>query len=217
MARPVIARPSLFALLVAVAFGALAAAALVGVLAYRAALGAPQTLARQTEQISAALERQARVAVSRADGPVLYVVGFRTCPSCIAFKASEGPWLKASGVQVRTVMFAPRETASVEEEAAAAELALTGSQRFLDAWTASPNPAGFYAATSLPPATSTPERAAALEANRKAVESLERALAANGRALAYPALFWRKEGAWRVMIGYSPEKAAAVRADLGVP
>jgi hypothetical protein len=216
MKRAAIARPPLLLALIALGFGALALAGAVAALAYRQALGEPQTVLREAEALGAALEG-ARWAPSRAEGPELYLVGFRTCPACIAFKQSEGPWLAASGVQVRSIIFAPRGRASPAEEAAAAELALNRSGRFLDDWFAAPDPAAFAAARALPPPDATPERAAALEANRATVETLERVLKADGGAIAYPALFWRKDGEWRLMLGYSPEKAARVRAELGVP
>lgn len=216
MKRAAIARPRLLLVLIALGFGAMALAGGLAALAWRQALGEPQTIAREAEALGAALEG-ARWAPSRAEGPVLYLVGFRSCPACMAFKESEGPWLAASGVQVRTILFAPRGQASPAEEAAAAELALTRSGRFLNDWFAAPDLAAFAAARALPPPDAAPERAAALAANQATVEALERILKANGVAIAYPALFWRKDGEWRLMLGYSPEKAASVRAELGVP
>ena len=97
-----------------------------------------------------------------------------------------------------------------------AEIARTRDYALWQRWYAV-SPETFYEAEPLPPsADGDPTREALLNAERARVDALADLMAAQGRDLFIPAMFWRDRtsGKWMVYVGYEAEGFAAVRASL---
>jgi hypothetical protein len=158
--------------------------------------------------------------VHRGDtGPVLYVISFRSCPTCLAFKEAELHGLEDAGVDVRWIIYARRdregrERSSAAERAVQAELWLSRDWDLFADWYAV-DPATYYATAELPPAADEdPARAAAVEDARALVERLSDLYAENGVDLYIPSLLWQEDGTWKTYVGYDEQTFAPVRAAL---
>lgn len=156
------------------------------------------------------------------DGPVLYVIGFRSCPPCLAFKEAEYARLLADGADVRWLTYARKDRpdgtvrSKPGERAMVAEIARTRDYALWQRWYAV-SPETFYEAEPLPPsADGDATREALLNAERARVDALADLMAAQGWDLFIPAMFWRDRtsGKWMVYVGYEAEGFAAVRASL---
>ncbi|NWH09351.1 MAG: hypothetical protein HXY22_12035 [Alphaproteobacteria bacterium] len=183
--------------------------------------GIPFKVTAQAEDLAKALEAAPSVGLPDAKGPVLYAVGFRSCPTCLAFKAGEQERLIAQGVDLRWVMYARRDhegkpRSKPGERAMVAELWRTRDFALWQRWYAM-EPAVFYETQPLPPSADTdPARMALVDQSRMLVEKLADIAEANGQELAIPALFWRdsKTGQWMGSIGYSEKTFPLVRDSL---
>jgi len=153
------------------------------------------------------------------DGPVLYVVGFRTCTSCLAFKQAELEGLEDAGVDVRWIIYTRRDRegrqrSSTEERAVQAELWLSRDWDLFQDWYAI-DPDTFYVTSQLPPvAEEDPARTAAVEEARALVEALSDLYGENGVDLYIPSLLWQQDGQWKTYVGYEEASFAPVRAAL---
>ena len=154
------------------------------------------------------------------NGPSLYVITFRSCPSCAAFKDEEWGSLERAGVDIRWIVYARRDVdgharSLAPERALVAELVLNRSYPLLDAWLSASSPEAYYQTAQLPAAAeSSPERLAALEQSRALVDSLSAITSANGQELEIPSFFWRDTDGWHGMIGYDQAAFAQVKAAL---
>jgi hypothetical protein len=153
------------------------------------------------------------------DGPTLYVVSFRSCSTCLAFKAAELQGLEDAGVDVRWIIYTrrdreDRERSSAAERAVQAELWLNRDWHLFEEWYAV-DPTTYYATADLPPsADDDAERAAAVEEARALVEQLSDLYGENGVDLYIPALLWQQDGTWKTYVGYEETSFALVRAAL---
>lgn len=153
------------------------------------------------------------------DGAALYMIAFRSCPTCLAFKAGEHDVLTEAGVDIRYIVYARRdregrERSSTEERAVQAELWLTRDWSLFEAWYAT-DPDTYYVTAQLPPvAEEDPEREAAVEEARALVDQLAELYAANDIDLAIPTLLWQQDGVWMTYVGYDEATFAPVREYL---
>lgn len=182
-------------------------------------MAAPVALTAKADEIAALFEKASWVHKPGQTGPVLYVLVFRSCPTCAAFKAAEYERLLAAGVDVRWIAYAradregkPRSKPG--ERAMVAELWLNRRYEDLTRWYAKA-PDAFYAEDALPPdADAEPARTAALAASRTLVTTLDALYQENGLDLAIPTLLWKQDGQWMTYIGYSEKGFAPARAFL---
>ncbi len=177
-----------------------------------------EVLTAHTDEI-VELYENARWVHRGLDGPVLYVISFRTCPTCLAFKQAEFEGLEAAGVDVRWIIYARRDRegrqrSSTEERAVQAELWLNRDWQLFERWYAT-DPNTFYVTSQLPPvAEEDPARMAANEEARALVDRLSDLYAENDVEFAIPTLFWRQNGEWVTYVGYEETSFAPVRAAL---
>jgi len=200
-----------------------AAAAMPSVAVPPPAEGEPRAPTVNDEAIAAAVEGAGWVSKPGQTGPVLYVIviGFRTCPTCLAFHRAEHERLLADGVDVRWIVYAradrdgkPRSTP--QERAMVAELWLNRTWAAHEAWYAMQADT-FYGTMPQPPAADgDAARTAAVEAGRTLVSDLSALYAANGLDLAIPTLLWKDAttGTWMTSIGYNGETFWTVRLSL---
>ncbi|MET0546877.1 MAG: hypothetical protein ABWZ40_11245 [Caulobacterales bacterium] len=173
-----------------------------------------QALKAQPRTINPAVAGQFGATLAQADwassggtGPALYVVGFPTCPSCLAFKKTELKRFLAAKVEVRAIEFAPRrmDGASIEEEAMAAEVSRSRS------WASYLAPSGSYSGSS----TGDVEY---VERGRLTVAAIEADLKASRTNIAFPAFFWRIPGPkgdqWRYVLGSNAKATDNILAEL---
>lgn len=176
------------------------------------------TFATNADEVAALFENAPWVSAGN-EGPALYVLSFRSCPTCLAFKEGEQDALMEAGVDMRWLIYARRdregrERSSTEERAVQAELWLTRDWHLFQDWYYS-DPDTFYVTTQLPPvAEEDPIRAAAVEEARALVDTLADLYAEDGIDLAIPTLLWQQDGVWTTYVGYDEESFALVRAYL---
>ncbi len=176
------------------------------------------TFATNAERIAELVQNAPWVSAGN-DGPVLYVLSFRTCPTCLAFKEGEQDALMEAGVDMRWIIYARRdregrERSSTEERAVQAELWLTRDWHLFQDWYYT-DPDTFYVTTQLPPvAEEDPRRSAAVEDARALVDTLAELYAEDGIDLAIPTLLWQQDGVWTTYVGYDEASFAPVRAYL---
>ncbi len=167
------------------------------------------------DEIVALFENAPWVSAGRG-GPPLYVISFRTCPTCLAFKAGEQDALIEAGVDIRWIIYARRdregrERSSTEERAVQAELWLTRDWHLFQDWFYT-DPDTYYVTEQLPPvAEEDPVRSAAVEEARALVDTLADLYAAEGIDLAIPTLLWQQDGEWMTYVGYDEDSFAPVR------
>lgn len=184
---------------------------------------APTALAEQPAAIEAALAEAGWVAL-QAGGPVLYVVGFRSCPACATFRAGAYAGLLADGADVRMITYARsdrdgRPRSSAPERALVAAVWRERDYALWERWHAIA-PETYYEREALPPSAESGAGADAVAASRALVTRLQDGLAANGITMAVPTLFWRDKasGALMVFVGYDAETFPLVRRSLlGLP
>lgn len=157
----------------------------------------PKTITRNQAEIVALLEPSGWVSPG-LDGPKLYMVGFRECSNCIAFKTDALPKLVEAGVEVRVIEFARRDRNGLEQSTAAeratvAELWINRSWALMRRWDAKPVEA--WTAQGIPPADGDIARTAVVNAGRDMVDKLTPLLKANGISFGTPVLiWWSKDG-----------------------
>ena len=153
------------------------------------------------------------------NGPRLYMIGFRSCPQCVRFKAESFPALHAAGVDTRVIEIAQRDAGGLslstpEERATVAELWIGRRWALLQAWEKVPPAA--WTAPGVAPADGDPVRAAAVEAGRDLVDQLKPLMARNGVGFAYPTLvWWTRDGRMRGCTCEKPHTYRFVLEELG--
>jgi|GEM_PF-1408106 len=176
------------------------------------------TLTERAEEI-ANLYQNAPWVHRAIEGPILYVISFRSCSTCLAFKEAELHGLEEAGVDVRWIIYTrrdreDRERSSAGERAVQAELWLNRDWHLFEEWY-EVDPTTYYATADLPPsADDDVERAAAVEEARALVEQLSDLYGENGVDLYIPALLWQQDGTWKTYVGYEETSFAPVRAAL---
>ncbi|MBI1237724.1 MAG: hypothetical protein GC199_00115 [Alphaproteobacteria bacterium] len=180
---------------------------------------APFTLTAQADAIAAALEGAGWVS-KQSGGPVLYVVGFRSCPACAAFRAGAYDALLAAGADVRFITYARadregKERSSAPERALVAAVWRDRDYGLWERWHAI-DPKTYYETQSLPPSAEDGAGGEAVAASRAFVTQLRERLEANGVTMAVPTLVWRdrQSGALKVFVGYDEETFGLVRESL---
>ena len=154
-------------------------------------------------------------------GPVLYVITFRTCSTCLAFKEAELHELEEAGVDVRWIVYTRRdregrERSTAEERAVQAELWLTRDYDLFKEWYAV-DPDTFYVTTQLPvwaEAEGEDHRLQLVEDARALVDNLSDLYAENDVDLYIPSLLWQQDGQWQTYVGYEEASFAPVREAL---
>jgi len=152
-------------------------------------------------------------------GPVLYVISFRSCSSCLAFKEAELHGLEEAGVDVRWIIYTRRDRPErarslPEERAVQAELWLNRDWDLFKEWYAV-DPGTYYETAELPVAAETSEeRLAAVNEARDLVDQLSDLYEANDVDLYIPSLLWQQDGEWVTYVGYEETSFAPVREAL---
>jgi hypothetical protein len=171
----------------------------------------PHDITRDQAEITRILEGAGWVSPGLT-GPKLYMVGFRSCPDCIGFKAEAFPALHAAGIDTRVIEVAQRDVnglakSTPAERATVAELWANRSWALMARWDKVPPEA--WTAPGIAPADGDAGRTAIVEAGRAMVDQLQPLLAKNGIRFAYPTLiWWTREGKMR---GCACEKAQTYR------
>jgi hypothetical protein len=170
----------------------------------------PKTITKNAAEITRLLETAGWVSPG-LQGARVYMISFRSCPDCVAFKQEHFPRLHEAQVDTRLIEFARRDYKGVPkstpiERATVAELWVNRSWALSERWDATPIDA--WKAQGIPPADGDVARTAVVEAGRKFNDDLKDLLKANGVALAYPTfIWWDKAGkmrtlAWREDVRY---------------
>lgn len=178
----------------------------------------PRDIEHDAAEIASLLEGAGWVSPG-LNGPRLYMVGFRSCPQCVRFKAESFPALHAAGVDTRVIEIAQRDSGGIslstpQERATVAELWIGRRWALLQAWDKVPPAA--WTAPGIPPADGDPARTAAVEAGRDLVDRLKPMMARNGIGFAYPTLvWWTKDGRMRGCTCEKPHTYRFVLEELG--
>lgn len=172
----------------------------------------PETLTVDVDLLEAALELAPWVSPGN-DGPVLWMIGHRSCDGCDSYIRSDFPTLHAAGVDTRVIYFAPEDTADADERAVLGEIGARRSWRVFTSWTAAAP--GTYAAREEIPVAEDPIRAAIITAGRRTRDEVNAVMRQNGFDTVYPLFFWRgDDGRWRVVSGDTTRGRRAIRVAL---
>jgi hypothetical protein len=181
----------------------------------------PKTITKHQAEIAQLLEKAGWVAPGNS-GPKLYMIGFRSCPDCIRYRAEEFPKLLKAGVDIRLIMVARRDKNGVvrstpAERTTVAELWLNRSWELAERWWDSPLET--WIAGDVRAADDDTARTAVVEVGRDFADQLAPLLADNGVShdLRYPTLiWWTKDGVMRACVCERPETWRFVRAEVGI-
>ncbi len=178
---------------------------------------APHTVRIDSAELAQALQQSPWVS-PRQEGPVLYKIGYRSCPDCIAWDRTELPHLIAAGVQTRIMLYARRKASTANERAMVAALACGRDWKMYARWTRDVE-AAYYHRYGVPPAPETDQRRrACLEQGRMARDRIAQVMNRNGWSMETPALFWQNhKGEWRFFMGNNASANRLIRRELGVP
>lgn len=153
-------------------------------------------------------------------GPILWVMGFRSCPWCTAFERVEAPKFLANDVDVRSFVFPPSNpatgavTASSEEQAVLAVLYAERQQSLLKDWFASNAPESFSRDNGFALAKDTPGGIASIQAAAAISRRLETAFARETESFGYPVLVWQRGAETRAAFGYRRHTGKGVFDEL---
>ncbi len=180
----------------------------------------PTEIKGQSAQIERLLQQAGWVSPG-LNGPPLYMVSFRACPSCIRYEAEEFPALQQAGVDTRVIMFARGpgeggiENSTVYERSTVAELWLNRDWGLHQRWMAT-RPPSAWTAPGIPVAEVGSARGAVVEGGRAFVEQLTGLLEPNGVDFATPMLIWRTRDGRLMACACGDERSwRFIRADLG--
>lgn len=181
----------------------------------------PHTITKHQAEISNLLQRSGWVSPGNK-GPVLYEIGFRSCPDCIRLRLEEFPKYQEAGVDTRVILIARRDhnglsKSTPAERATVAELWFNRSWSLLDKWQSTPVDA--WTAPGVKPADGDAARTAVVEQGRLLVDQITPLLAANGvdnDGFRFPTLvWWDKQGRMRACACEQRQTYRFVRKELG--
>ncbi len=181
----------------------------------------PSEITENRAQIERTLDQAGWVS-PRLNGPRLYMVSFRDCPSCIRYEREQFPALQAAGVDTRVIMFVRDqeeggpETSTIYERSTVAELWLNRDWTLFQRWMRTTPPSA-WTAPGIPVADTNRARSAIVDESRRLVDQLETQLDPNGVDWATPMLVWRTRDNRLMACACADERSwRHVRADLGV-
>ena len=151
----------------------------------------PKTLIHEAE-IKALLDNSGWVSPGLSKTKVLYMVSWQACPPCLAYERTYFPKLHAAGVDTRVIMYARAASSTPQERTGVAELWKNRKWATWEKFTRIPI-AG-WTAEGLPPADTTPERAALVVKSQVFADKMRELMADNGigtrEHLNLPTLIW---------------------------
>ena len=178
----------------------------------------PETIDRNVAEITKIVEQSGWVSPGLG-GPKLYMIGYRDCAACVAYKSQEFPALQEASVDTRLIEIARADDkgaaqSTLAERSTVAELWVNRSWALAQRWDAAAP--GAWKAEGITPADTDVARSAVVEAGRKMAADLAPLLKANGIGRGYPILiWWDKEGRMRGCACDKAETFRYVRAELG--
>ena len=181
----------------------------------------PHTITKNQAEIASLLKSSGWVSPG-LKGPVIYEIGFRSCPDCVRLRQEEFPKYHQANVDTRVILVARRDVnglakSTPAERSTVAELWFNRSWALLDKWESTPIDA--WTAAGIAPADGDAARTAVVEQGRMLVDQLKPLLAANGvdnQGFRYPTLvWWDKQGRMRACACEKRETYRFVRQELG--
>jgi hypothetical protein len=178
----------------------------------------PETIDKNVAEITKLVEQSGWVSPGLG-GPKLYMIGYRDCAACTAYKAQEFPTLQAASVDTRLIEIARADDkgashSTLAERSTVAELWVNRSWALSQRWDAAAP--GAWTAEGITPADTDVARSAVVEAGRKMTADLAPLLKANGIGAGYPILiWWDKEGRMRGCACDKAETYRYLRSELG--
>ena len=181
----------------------------------------PKTITKDQAEISRMLQQAGWVSPG-LKGPVLYEIGFRSCPDCVRLRLDEFPKYHKAGVDTRVILVARKDYNGVSkstpaERATVAELWFNRSWNLLEKWESTPVDA--WTAQGIAPADNDAARSAVVEQGRLLVDQITPLLAQNGvdnHGFRYPTLvWWDKQGHMRACACEQRQTYRFVRKELG--
>ena len=178
----------------------------------------PHTITQRQDTIARALDQSGWIS-PHLTGPKLYLIVYRACAACDAFKKSAFDKLQAADVDTRVIAIArpdmngqPQSTPA--ERATVAELWTNRSWKLYQQWSLAPP--GAWTAPGIPAADGDTARSAVIEVGRQLAASLTSDLAANGVRFDYPTLiWWTKDGRMRACACVDAHSYGFVLKELG--
>lgn len=180
----------------------------------------PVTVSRDQEAIQTLLDEAGWISAGGGGSPV-YIVGYRDSAAMQRYEREEVPKLKASGAEVRIILFARPDREGMQQSTAAeratvAELWLTRDWSLYERWTATPTPS--WTAAGIPAADDNLARSAVVDAGQKFVTDLTGYLRNSGLQPGYPLILWRdQQGYLKACACTDPRSWVFIRDDLGAP
>lgn len=181
----------------------------------------PVTLDRNQADVERLLSQSSWIARGEGGEPAVYVVGAHDDPATRAWLKEEADKVRASGAQVRTILFvAPNAEGgaggSPADRTTAAELWLGRDPQLLDRWLAA-RP-GAWTAADLTPADGNLARMAVADAASDFSQTLKAELSRAGVRVSWPMVIWRdREGFLRACACSDRRSWAFVRDELHAP
>ncbi len=181
----------------------------------------PKTITKNQAEISKMLQQAGWVSPG-LKGPVLYEIGFRSCPDCIRLRLEEFPRYHEANVDTRVILVARKDYNGVSkstpaERATVAELWFNRSWNLLEKWESAPVDA--WTAQGIAPADNDAARSAVVEQGRLLVDQIKPLLNDNGvdrDGFRYPTLiWWDKQGRMRACACEKRPTYRFVEAELG--
>lgn len=207
MGQSTITRPGLFAVCLAVAMAAFAAAGWSLWDLRSHLLAEPMVVAVDRAALPAALEDAPYIA--SGDGADVWVLVTPDCPKCRALENGTVARLVEAGVDVRLVIVAPR--GADFDDATLVRVAGLAAERDWDVYLKCFTQA---AATCQPRALEPAAREGYLEWGRAAIDRVAAVADANDSKLTYPAIFWRRGKEWRAIMGADPRGLGHLTRDF---
>lgn len=180
----------------------------------------PVTVSRDQEAIQTLLDEAGWISAGGGGSPV-YIVGYRDSAAMQRFEREEVPKLKATGAEVRIILFARpnregMQQSTAAERATVAELWLTRDWSLYERWTATPTAS--WTAAGIPAADDNLARSAVVDAGQKFVTDLTGYLRNSGLQPGYPLILWRdQQGYLKACACTDPRSWVFIRDDLGAP
>lgn len=179
----------------------------------------PTAVRKNAAEIARLLEQSGWVSPHVAGTKKIYMISFRDCPNCAAYKQSEFPRLQKAGVDTRVIVapmpnFDGQTHASPAELSTVAELWVNRSWPLYEQWMKTPS--AEWTAPNIIPANGDITRTGVVDLSRKTIDELARLLKPNGVELTWPTLiWWDAKGVMRVHAGPAEPGIRKIRNELG--